>query len=59
MIKLIMEEPYKDAVEFEYTQANCRRFYLDSADKALMESGGVVFKGEVAFSLEEVEGVGV
>lgn len=50
--KLVIERPHEDAEEHIYDEGSKRRFHLDEADIDMLEAGRVLWRGDVAFTLE-------
>lgn len=55
---LIREEPYRGPEELAWDEPTKRRLHFDASDVALLEEGGVLYRGDTAFVLEDAEEVG-
>ncbi len=51
-MKLCVEEPYKDVVEYNWSLEMARKFDLDAGDIQMMRKGETIFQGDTAYTLE-------
>lgn len=52
---LTVERPYEPVTVIPWDEGAVRRYKLDTDEIDLMERGEILWRGETAFSLEEVE----
>jgi hypothetical protein len=50
---LVREEPYEESEEFPWDEGSQKRFHFDTEDLIKLDTGGIVWRGNTAFSLQD------
>jgi hypothetical protein len=54
-MKLVIEEPHQPLTEHPWNSATRTRFNLDALDIQILEDGQILWRGDIAYSLDDAE----